>query len=254
MLETLANPYGLLGRAVLEQMQLTSVSTSCHDSEEVICRSAYRTSARLGGRTMLAGVAAGAVVASAGPAAQQPAPAARAKGPLVWLDMDQKELDDAYDQRVYAPNLDQVIKRYATNSELVRARLGAPKRLAYGATPIEALDLYPAKRPNAPINVYVHGGAWRTGLAKNNAFPAEMLLNAGAHFVVLDFNNVIETGGSLMLMAEQVRRGVAWVYKNAASFGGDPERLYVCGHSSGGHWAASCSPPIGKRTSACRPT
>ena len=38
-------------------------------------------------------------------------------------------------------------------------------------------------------------------------------------------------------MAEQVRRGIAWVHKNAASFGGDANRLYVSGTSSGGHLA-----------------
>src|SRR5205085_1112590 len=53
----------------------------------------------------------------------------RAMGPLVWLDMDQKALDDAYDQAVYAPNRDQVHKRNQFNSDRVRARLGAPKRL-----------------------------------------------------------------------------------------------------------------------------
>ena len=48
------------------------------------------------------------------------------KGPLVWLDMDQKALDDAYDQLVYAPNRDQVHKRNMFNSDRVRARtLGA---------------------------------------------------------------------------------------------------------------------------------
>jgi arylformamidase len=150
--------------------------------------------------------------------------------------MDQKELDDAYDQRVYAPNMQQVLKRCERNCELVRERLGAPKRLAYGPMPIEALDLYPAKAANAPISIFVHGGAWRAGLAKDNALHAEMLVNAGAHLAVLDFNNVIETGGNLMTMADQIRRGVAWVYKNAKSFGGDPERIYVSGHSSGGHW------------------
>ena len=39
-------------------------------------------------------------------------------------------------------------------------------------------------------------------------------------------------------MADQVRRAVAWVYRNARSFGGDPDRLYVSGHSSGAHLAA----------------
>src|SRR5437773_6521845 len=85
----------------------------------------------------------------------------RVKGPLVWLDMDQKELDDAYDQTVYAPNMQQVLRRGERNSELARERLGAPKRLTYGSTQIEGLDLYPTKTANAPINIYVHGGAWR---------------------------------------------------------------------------------------------
>jgi arylformamidase len=166
----------------------------------------------------------------------QPAPADRVKGPPVWLDMDQKALDDAYDQQVYAPNMQQVIARCEHVGDLVRRRIGEPRRLACGSAPIEGLDLYAAKAPNAPVNVYVHGGAWRAGTAKGSAHHVEMLVGAGAHAIVLDFNNVLETGGNLMTMADQVRRGVAWVYRNAGSFGGDPERVYVSGHSSGGHW------------------
>jgi arylformamidase len=186
---------------------------------------------------MLGAAAAGALLAISPALAQQPVPAPRAKGPRVWLDMDQAELDAAYDQSVYAPNLQQIIKRYATNSEGVRARLGAPRRYAYGPTPIEGLDVYMTKLPNAPINIFIHGGAWRGGLAKDFGYAAELFVNAGAHYVVPDFINVMEAGGSLMLMAEQVRRAVAWVRRNAQSFGGDPERIYVSGHSSGGHLA-----------------
>ena len=163
----------------------------------------------------------------------------RVKGPLVWLDMDQKDLDDAYDQSVYAPNMDQITGRWATNSEAARHRIGPPGQFSYGPTPIERLDVYMTDRPNAPINLFVHGGAWRGGLAKNYAFPAELFVRAGAHFVVPDFINVEESGGTLMPMADQVRRAIAWTYRNAANFGGDPNRLYVSGHSSGGHLAAA---------------
>ena len=115
------------------------------------------------------------------PPAQAHAQAARANpsrtmGPLVWLDMDQKALDDAYDQMVYAPNRDQVHKRNQFNSDRVRARLGAPKRLAYGAAEIEKLDLFATGRPNAPISIFIHGGAWRARPVKDYAFLAEMVV------------------------------------------------------------------------------
>ncbi len=185
-------------------------------------------------RKFLGAGVAGVMLAAAGPALAQ-APAPRAKGPRVWLDLDQKELDDAYDQIVYAPNQPQITGRYATNSEITRARLGLPRRFAYGSAPVEGLDVFTTRRPNAPVNVFIHGGAWRGGLAKNYAFPAELFVHAGAHFVVLDFAPVQDFGGNLMMMAEQVRRAVAWVYRNAREFGGDPNRLYVSGHSSGAH-------------------
>jgi arylformamidase len=177
---------------------------------------------------------------------QQAATVQRAKGPLVWLDMDQKALDDAYDQMVYAPNRDQVHKRNMFNSDRVRARLGQPKRLKYGPTEIEALDLFPTPLPypppqagegreGAPINVFIHGGAWRQRSVKDYAFLAEMIVRAGAHWVGLDFAGVEGTKGDLLPMADQVRRGVAWVYSNAKSFGGDPNRIYLSAHSSGAH-------------------
>jgi arylformamidase len=191
-------------------------------------------------RRSFLGVAPAVLVTAGSALAQQPTPpqpAPRVKGPRVWLDMDQAELDAAYDQSVYAPNLQQIVTRYASNSEGVRARLGAPRRYAYGTTPIEGVDIYMTKRPNAPINIFIHGGAWRVELAKNNAFAAELFVHAGAHFAVPDFAWVQDVGGSLMPMAEQVRRAVAWVHRNAKSFSGDPSRIYVSGHSSGGHLA-----------------
>ena len=163
--------------------------------------------------------------------------AEKAKGPAVWLDMDQAELDAAYDQIKYAPNLPQITRRYATNSDAVRSRLGAPRRVSYGSTAIEALDIYATSRANAPIHVFIHGGAWRGGLAKDFGYPAELFVHAGAHYVVPDFINVVEANGNLMAMAEQVQRAVAWVYRNAGTFGGDANRIYVSGHSSGGHLA-----------------
>jgi arylformamidase len=174
--------------------------------------------------------------ATMAPPIQGTAPAA-AKGAPVWLGMDQKALDDAYDQAVYAPNRDQVLGRNRWNSDRARERLGAPLRFAYGAAPIEGLDVFATEVPNAPIQVFIHGGAWRARLAKDYAFLAETFVNGGAHFVIPDFNGVEATQGSLVPIADQVRRAVAWVYRNAARFGGDLRRIYVSGQSSGAHLA-----------------
>ena len=158
--------------------------------------------------------------------------------PLVFLNYTQAELDAAYNQAAYQPNIQQLRDRWIGNSERTRQRIGVPLRRAYGATEIEQLDIFRTDRPNAPIFVFIHGGAWRAGLAKNYAAPAEMFIRAGAHYVVPDFVWVQDAGGSLFLMAEQVCRAIAWVYEKAASFGGDRERIYVGGHSSGAHLAA----------------
>ena len=162
-------------------------------------------------------------------------PPAYEKGPRVWMDMDQVELDAAYDQSFYAPLASQIFKRYASRSKEARARLGDPKRFSYGSTPIEALDLYPARKSNAPIFVFIHGGAWLRGESKNYGFPAELFVNAGVNYIALDFIAVGPANGDIRVMADQVKRGIAWTYKNAASFGGDANRLYIGGHSSGGH-------------------
>ena len=189
---------------------------------------------RVSRRAMLGGAAALAVSPALG-AECHIGPPPHTKGSIVFSGMDQVELDAAYDQAFYAPLRLQVIKRYAANSELARARLGEPQRVAYGPTKDEMLDIYRAKQPNAPIFVFIHGGAWLGGLAKNNAFAAEMFVNAGATFISLDFIAIKAAGGDLRVMADQVRRAIAWTHKNAASFGGDANRLYIGGFSSGGH-------------------
>lgn len=156
-------------------------------------------------------------------------------GPPVFMGYDQLELDASYDQAYYEPLIGQVAKRLASNSDVARERVGAPQRVAYGPSEIEKLDIYRTKAPNAPVFVFIHGGNWQVGAAKEYGYPAEMLVNSGAHYVALDFTDIKGAGGDLSVMATQVRRGIAWVYKNAASFGADPEKVYIGGHSSGGH-------------------
>src|SRR5579871_6566622 len=194
-------------------------------------------------RAVLSAAAAGAAVGvtgsaralDAGPPGCRIGPPPHPKGPLVFMDYDQIELDAAYDQSAYAPLGGQIQARRGSNSEEVRRRLGNPERHAYGPTDIEKLDIFRTDRPNAPVFIFTHGGAWKNGSAKEYHFAAENITRAGAHYIALDFINVEPAGGDIRVMADQVKRAIVWVYKNAASFGGDQNKIYLAGQSSGAH-------------------
>ena len=159
------------------------------------------------------------------------------KGHPVWLDMNQKELDDAYSQFIYAPNIGRVIDRYDTNSKLVRNRLGEPLKFAYGTEAVESLDVYPTTKTDAPVHIFIHGGAWQQETSESYAFPAELFVNAGIHYVVPNFSWIQDAGDSLYPIVAQLRAAISWVFENAGKFGGDPDQIYLSGHSSGGHLA-----------------
>jgi arylformamidase len=189
-------------------------------------------------RALVATAAGSALALAADPASAQRCPSPpRAKGPLVWMDMDQQELDEAYDQGVYAFNRDTIFERNAEANVRALQRIEAPQRVYYGSPEIEQVYIYRTRRPSPPTLIFIHGGAWLGGRASQSAYIAENFINAGANFVAVDFNNVTETGGDLFKMVDQCRRAVAWVYRNAASFGGSSGRIYLSGHSSGAHLA-----------------
>jgi arylformamidase len=132
------------------------------------------------------GVAASLAAAPALAAECRLGPPRHDKGPLVFMNYDQVELNAAYDQDSYESNIAQIGARAGSNSDAVRARLGEPQRIAYGPSAIERLDIYRAKQApifkgRAPIFVFIHGGTWRTGSSRGSAAPAELFHDHGVH-------------------------------------------------------------------------
>ena len=160
----------------------------------------------------------------------------------VWRDLTQTQLDWAYDQTQHAPNMAEVLARCAAHSDEARATLlkqgTLMQRMAYGPSAVEALDWYPSRAPHAPLVFFVHGGAWRRGLAKDYGMAAAWLHERGAHLVVPDFSAVTDVDGDMLTMAEQLQRALAFTVRHAAEIGADAQRIYVVGHSSGAHLAA----------------
>jgi arylformamidase len=147
------------------------------------------------------------------------------------------QMDSAYDQDCWQQDRPDTGARSAQLRAEFIERFGEPERHAYGTSSVEWLDLYrtSAGGRHAPTMIYIHGGAWRAGSAAGAGSMAENFVTAGANLVSLEFINVIQAGGNLLPMAEQVRNGVAWVYQNAKKLGINSNAIYVSGFSSGGH-------------------
>lgn len=106
----------------------------------------------------------------------------------------------------------------------------------FGDTDDERIDVFRAARHDAPAVLFIHGGYWQAGDKRDVSFVAPLLVRAG---IAVAINNyALAPGASLDTMVVQTRKALHWLHRNAARFGIDAHRLYVMGHSAGGHLAA----------------
>jgi len=103
--------------------------------------------------------------------------------------------------------------------------------------PARSLDLYqPKKGERFPVLIWIHGGGWRSGDKKGVQHKPAGFTQEGFLFVSLNYR--LQPGVTMEEQVEDVARAIRWVRDHAADYGGDPDRLFVLGHSSGAHMAA----------------
>ena len=146
------------------------------------------------------------------------------------------ELEYQYNPRVTVPDFPELAKQRAQESRRARSALKSWLDIPYGSSPREVLDIYPSERPGGPVLVYIHGGYWRTGSKDDNCNFAPAFVQRGATVAVVEYDLCPTV--TVSDIVRQTRASVAWVYRNIARYGGDPLRLYISGHSAGGHLVA----------------
>ncbi len=152
----------------------------------------------------------------------------------IYRGFDQETLDREYRARatVSEAAFEAAVARYAADSARARAKLTCRLDVPYGAHPDEVVDIFPAGGA-APVFFYIHGGYWRMLSQKESAFMAEAFVALGAAVVTVNYS--LAPGASLDTIVRQCRSALAWTWREAASFGADPARIFVAGSSAGGH-------------------
>jgi acetyl esterase/lipase len=116
----------------------------------------------------------------------------------------------------------------------------AASDIAYGDDPRQRLDVYvpteATTRP-LPVVVFFYGGSWSNGSKDRYRFAGRALAARGAVAVVADYRLVPDV--TYPAFIEDGAAATAWARDNAARFGGDPERVFLSGHSAGAHMAVS---------------
>ncbi len=139
---------------------------------------------------------------------------------------DQTAHDEATAQSARGPGAPVATGRIATSMDV-----------EYGVHDAQRLDIYaPKNAEGLPVMVYIHGGGWRRGDKSAVGQKAEFFTNLGWVFVSMNYQLLPE--GKHPANVQDVARALAWVRDHVAEHGGDPDQIFLMGHSAGAHLAA----------------
>lgn len=148
-------------------------------------------------------------------------------------DEQRHELNIEYLPRLTVPNVEEYLENAAQRSAAARQKLTSHIDVSYGDSPRQAFDIFPAERGGASVFCFIHGGYWRAldkSVYSNVAGP---MVAAGATVALPDYDLCPDV--TIPDIVDQIRRALVWVQGNISRYNGDPGRVFVSGHSAGGH-------------------
>jgi arylformamidase len=157
---------------------------------------------------------------------------------MLYRGMDRVALDAAYNNTAAVGEAKRgaYVADWTKRSQTIRNAPGARLDLRYGVGPRNRLDVFPSGTPAAPTLIYIHGGYWQMNDKEPYAFIGEGVLGAGFNLALIEYT--LAPAARMDQIVGEARSAVAWVIEHATEFDGDPARVFVSGHSAGGHLTA----------------
>lgn len=154
----------------------------------------------------------------------------------IYKQYDKAALDDQYNNRSKEPNFANIVQDWEERSQRLREQAPYHADLSYGSHERERLDIFPASQPPAPFHVFFHGGYWQA--LSRDVFHVIAEGFTGQHVTPAFVNYPLGPQASMDEIVTACRNSLAWLYEHGAEYGGDPQKIYISGHSAGGHLVA----------------
>jgi len=170
---------------------------------------------------------------------------------FVYKQYDQTALDRQYNTRLQVPEYAIHLQRWEDTSREAEKKFKPVHDIAYGDHERERLDIYPSSKKKAKTLVFIHGGYWQKFDKSLFQFVAEAFVSYECTVVLITYP--LTPSVPLATIAASCQKAVRWVHANIHQYNGDPDELYVAGHSAGGHLAVMmmCAGPAGMVKGVC---
>ncbi|WP_050605560.1 alpha/beta hydrolase [Ruegeria sp. 6PALISEP08] len=156
---------------------------------------------------------------------------------MLYRGFSQTELEQEYSpSTMIGGDLSPYLASYQALSAQARSEFPVQEKLAYGDSPNQVLDYFPAKGAGAPLHVFIHGGYWQALSQRESAMMAPALIEAEHSFATLNYT--LAPDARIGEMIEECRDALLWLAAQAGTLGFDPSRITLSGHSAGAHLAA----------------
>lgn len=152
---------------------------------------------------------------------------------VIYKNYDQDALDRQYNNRLNVPEHAFHRSQWEVWSRETERESSVISDIPYGSLTRERLDIYPASKPNAKTLVFIHGGYWQMLDKTMFHFVARAFPDRNVTTVIINYPLAPES--SLDQIVSSCRNAIRWTYENISDYNGNPDEIYVAGHSAGGH-------------------
>ena len=155
---------------------------------------------------------------------------------IIYKQYNQQGLDYQYNNRLNAPDHEYHLQQWELVNRETEKKYKLHKNISYGDGERETLDIFPSDLPDAKTLVFIHGGYWYKNGPSDVYLVAEAFRAYGVTTVLIGYP--LMPDHPLDQLVASCRKAISWLHQNVSGFNGNPDQIYIAGHSAGGHLAA----------------